>query len=205
MYLIRELAHFLVTHIIYMSTSSEVTLILQEAREGSEKAYQKLFPIVYEQLKDIAGMRINRERNHTYSKTDLVHEAYFQLIDINNVEWKDRAHFYAIASRCMRRILIDYARKKRADKRGGKEEAVTFVDELMEVDQQVDDLINLDDALKKLEELNPRLSEIVECRYFGEMTIEDTAAALDISVSTVKRDWAKARGWLYKELKDRFG
>lgn len=188
-----------------MSTSSEVTLILQETREGSEKAYKKLFPIVYEQLKDIAGMRINRERNHTYSKTDLVHEAYFQLIDINNVEWKDRAHFYAIASRCMRRILIDYARKKKAKKRGGEEEAVTFVDELMEVDQQVDDLLNLDDALRKLEELNPRLSDIVECRYFGEMTIEDTAAALDISVSTVKRDWAKARGWLYKELKDRFG
>lgn len=188
-----------------MSTTSDVTLILQEARGGSEKAYNKLFPLVYERLRDIAYHRIKRESEHTFSKTDLVHEAYFQLINIDNVDWKDRTHFYAIASRCMRQILIDYARKKKAQKRGGDQQPSTYIDEIMEVEQQAEDLINLDDALKKLEELNPRLAEVVECRYFGEMTIEDTASALNISESTVNRDWAKAKGWLYKELKGRFG
>lgn len=188
-----------------MSGVSEVTLILQEARSGSERAYDKLFPIVYDRLKDIAGMRINREQNHTYSKTDLVHEAYFQLIDIDDVNWKDRAHFYAIASRCMRRILINYARKKKAEKRGGDQSPVTYIDELMKVDQQAENLINLDEALDELEKLNERLARVVELRYFGDMTLEETAEALDISVSTVKRDWEKARGWLYKELKGRFG
>ena len=188
-----------------MPNTSEVTLILQEAKEGSEKAYNELFPLVYDQLKNIANMRIKRERDHTYSTTDLVHEAYFELVDIENVDWQDRAHFYAIASRCMRRILINYARKKQADKRGGNKEPVTYIDEIMEVERQAEDLINLDDALNQLEELNPRLAEVVECRYFGEMSIEDTAEALDISVSTVKRDWTKARGFLYKELKGRFG
>ncbi|MDX1640461.1 MAG: sigma-70 family RNA polymerase sigma factor [Balneolaceae bacterium] len=188
-----------------MSTSSDVTLILQEARSGSEKAYKKLFPLVYDRLKDIAYQRIKRESEHTFSKTDLVHEAYFQLVNINNVDWKDRTHFYAIASRCMRQILIDYARKKKAEKRGGDQQPSTYIDEIMVIEQQAEDLINLDEALKQLEELNPRLAEVVECRYFGEMTIEDTAAALDVSESTVNRDWAKAKGWLYKELKGRFG
>lgn len=188
-----------------MSSTSEVTLILQEAREGSEKAYKKLFPLVYDRLKDIANMRVMREQDHTYSKTDLVHEAYFDLIDIDNVDWQDRVHFYSIASRCMRRILIDHARKKKAEKRGGSQKPVTYIDEIMEVERQAEDLINLDDSLNKLEELNPRLAKIIECRYFGEMTVEDTAEALEISESTVKRDWKKARGFLYRELKGRFG
>ncbi|MDX1640459.1 MAG: ECF-type sigma factor [Balneolaceae bacterium] len=188
-----------------MSQTSDVTLILQKARGGSEKAYKKLFPLVYERLKEIAYHRIKHENDHTYSKTDLVHEAYFQLINIENVDWKDRTHFYAIASRCMRQILIDYARKKKAEKRGGDKKPSTYIDEIMKIEKQAEDLINLDDALNDLEELNPRLAEVVECRYFGEMTIEDTAAALDVSVSTVNRDWVKAKGWLYKELKGRFG
>lgn len=188
-----------------MSGTSKVTLILQESSGGSEKAYKELFPLVYDQLRDIANMRIQREHNHTFSKTDLVHEAYFQLIDIEGIDWKDRAHFYAIASRCMRRVLIDHARKKKAEKRGGHQEPVTYIDEVMKVEREAEDLINLDDALNELAKLNPRLTKVVECRYFGEMTIEDTAEALGISVSTVKRDWNKARGWLYKELKGRFG
>lgn len=187
-----------------MATKSEVTLLLQEARGGSENAYNKLFPLVYDRLKDIANGYIHRERNHTYSRTDLVHEAYFRLVDIDGVDWKDRAHFYAISARCMRRILIEYARKKKAEKRGGKNEPITYIDEIMKVERQAEDLINLDDALRELENLNPRLGEVVECRYFGEMTIEDTAIALNVSVSTIKRDWAKARGWLYRRLKSRF-
>lgn len=188
-----------------MSNTSEITLILQEARSGSEKVYNRLFPLVYDQLRNIAHMRISREHNHTFSKTDLVHEAYFKLVDIDNVDWQDRAHFYAIASRCMRRILISHARKKKAEKRGGNKEPVTYIDEIMEAERQAEDLINLDEALNNLEELNPRLVKVVECRYFGDMTIEDTAEALEISVSTVKRDWTKAKGWLYKELKEKFG
>jgi len=188
-----------------MSTASEATLILKEARDGSEEAYNKLFPLVYDQLRDIANMRIKRELNHTFSKTGLVHEAYFRLIDIDNIDWHGKAHFYAIASCCMRRILISHARKKNAEKRGGKKDPVTYIDEIMEVERQAQDLINLDEALKNLEELNPRLVQVVECRYFGEMSIEDTAKALEISMSTVKRDWTKAKGWLYRELKSRFG
>jgi RNA polymerase sigma factor (TIGR02999 family) len=185
---------------------SEITSILQEAKEGSKKAYDSLLPVIYDQLKGIARLRMQREQpGHTYCRTDLVHEAYFQLINVENVDWQDRTHFYAIASRCMRRILIDHARKKKAEKRGGENKPVTYIDEFMEIREQADGLINLDEAMDKLAELNDRLAQVVECRYFGEMSVEDTATALNISVSTVKRDWAKARGWLYKELKGRFG
>src|SRR5699024_7980645 len=127
--------------------------------------------------------------------------AYFKLIDVDNVSWQDRTHFYAIASKCMRQILIDHARKKKAQKRGGNEEPNTYWDELIRDEKQADELINLDQALNKLGQFNDRLMRVVECRYFGEMTIEDTATGLDISESTVKRDWTKARGWLYQELK----
>ncbi|HLR77216.1 MAG TPA: ECF-type sigma factor [Balneolaceae bacterium] len=180
----------------------EVTHILKKANSGSKKAYDKLLPLIYDKLLDIAQMRMEKEYGeHTYCRTELVHEAYFQLINIENVNWQDRSHFYAVASKCMRQILIDYARKKKAEKRGGDERYVTYVEEVMKIDQQAEDLIDLDNALKKLAAISERMAEVVECRYFGEMTIDDTAAALDISPSTVKREWAKARGWLYKELK----
>ncbi|MFN1833789.1 ECF-type sigma factor [Balneola sp. MJW-20] len=188
-----------------MTQHENITLILERARNGSNEDYNKLFSMVYDQLKEIAMMRINLEHNEiTYSRTDLVHEAYIRLFDANEIKWQDTAHFNAVASRCMRRILIDHARKKKADKRGGNKTAITYIDELMRVHEQADKLISLDDTLKELGKLNQRLVDIVECRYFGEMSIEDTAEALNISVSTVKRDWAKARGWLYKELNDRF-
>lgn len=181
---------------------SEVTYILKEAKGGSKKACDELLPLIYDKLLDIAHMRMSMESdNHTYCRTELVHEAYFQLINIDNVTWKDRTHFYAIASKCMRQILIDYARKKKAEKRGGDNNCITYVEEVMKIEKQADDLIELDDALKKLSLFNESMAEVVECRYFGEMSIDDTATALDISPSTVKREWAKARGWLYNELK----
>ena len=185
--------------------AENMTLVLKKARSGSDEAYNILFSTVYDQLRNIANMRISQERKEiTYSKTDLVHETYLRLFDSGQINWQDQAHFNAVASRCMRRILIDHARKKKADKRGGNKEPVTYIDEIMKVHEQAEKLINLDGVLKKLGELNDRLVRIVECRYFGEMSIEETAEALDISVSTVKRDWAKARGWLYKELKGDF-
>ncbi len=181
---------------------AEVTHILKEANHGSKQACDVLLPLIYDRLLDIAQMRMQHEQNnHTLCRTELVHEAYFQLINIENVTWQDRTHFYAIASRCMRQILIDYARKKTAAKRGGDNQPVTYIDNIIKANQQAEDLINLDKALNKLAKFDERLANVVECRYFGEMSIEDTATALDISVSTVKRDWAKARGWLYKELK----
>lgn len=188
-----------------MRDRSEITQILQRVKFGSSEAYNKLFPLVYDHLKAIAFMHLNNEKpGHTLSQTDLVHEVYLKLIDQSDINWKDRAHFYAIASRCMRQILIDYARKRKSQKRGGPLEPMTYLDGMMKVEQQVDDLLNLDKALRRLSRLNKRLAEVVEYRYFGEMSIEDTAEVMGISTSTVIRDWAKARGWLYKELKGRF-
>lgn len=188
-----------------MRDRSEITQILRHVKFGSLEAYNQLFPLVYDHLRAMANMHIKNEKDgHTLSQTGLVHEVYLKLIDRSNIDWKDRAHFYAIASRCMRQILIDYARKKKSKKRGGANEPVTYLDGIMRVEQQVDDLINLDDALQRLGKLNKRLAEVVEYRYFGEMSIEDTAEVMGVSTSTVTRDWAKARGWLYKELKGHF-
>lgn len=189
-----------------MSASSDVTHLLIKLRKGEEGVYDKLYPIIYEELRRIAYLQMHKQRNdHTLSKTELVHEAYLKMIDQSQIAFNDRSHFLAIASRCMRQILIDYARKKNAQKRGGKKRDLTFIDEIFEAeDKKGQELIDIDAALNRLSELNERLSKIVEMRFFGEMTIKDTAKALDISESTVKRDWMKARGWLYKELKGRF-
>lgn len=188
--------------VMTVNKQADITCILQNVKKGSKQAYDNLFPLVYNQLRDIANMRMQQEhQGHTYCRTELVHEAYFKLVNVEQVNWQDRSHFYAIASRCMRQILIDHARKKRAQKRGGTKQPVTYIDHLMYIDQQAERLINLDKALTKLEKHSERMAQIVECRYFGEMSLEDTALALNISPSTVKRDWAKARGWLYHEIK----
>ena len=150
----------------------------------------------------MANQHLSKEyHNHTYSRTELVHEAYLKLCNYNEMDWKDRSHFYAIASKCMRQILIDYARKKLADKRGGDNQKITLIDNMVKQQKEASDLLDLDAALNKLQQLDERLAKLVECRYFGEMTIDDTAEALGISASTVRRDWEKARGWLHKELK----
>lgn len=185
-----------------MQDRSEITQILLRVKSGPSDAYNQLFPIVYDHLRELAYMHIKGEYGvHTLSQTELVHEVYLKLIDQSDINWKDRAHFYAIASRCMRQILIDYARKKKAQKRGGTKEPITYLDGIMKIERQADDLINLDDALQRLATLNKRLAEVVEYRYFGEMSIEDTSEVMGVSKSTVIRDWTKARGWLYKELK----
>ncbi|SMO97066.1 sigma-70 family RNA polymerase sigma factor [Gracilimonas mengyeensis] len=189
-----------------MSSSKEVTVLLNRLKEGEEKAYDELYPIIYDKLKHIAHRHMNRQYSeHTLSRTELVHETYLKMIEQENIEVNDRQHFLAIASKCMRQILIDYARKKNAEKRGGKNNDCTYVEGIYTAyEQQAQELIDIDEALNRLAELNERLSSVVEMRFFGEMSIEQTAEALDISKSTVKRDWMKARGWLYKELKGRF-
>lgn len=181
--------------------AEEITNLLIAFSNGSKKAYDQLFPIVYNRLRNMASLQLRQEdQNHTYSKTDLVHEAYFKLISQKNVGWKGRAHFYAIAARSMRQILIDHARKKLAEKRGGSHEHLTYIDEIMKIENQAVELTNLDDALNNLARLDNRMAEIVELRYFGEMGFEDIAEVMNVSARTVKRDWAQARGWLYKEI-----
>lgn len=189
-----------------MSTNKEVADLLQRLKKGEDEAYDKLYPIIYDKLKNIANMHMNRQyENHTLSRTELVHETYLKMIDQDKIDVNDRNHFLAIASKCMRQILIDYARKKNADKRGGDKKDHTYVEGIYATyDEKAQELIDIDDALNKLSKLNERLSTVVEMRFFGEMSLEQTAEALDISVSTVKRDWLKARGWLYKELKGKF-
>ncbi|MTI88367.1 MAG: sigma-70 family RNA polymerase sigma factor [Balneolaceae bacterium] len=182
-------------------TELSVTSLLKKAGRGEQEAYQKVLPKIYDQLRSLAYNNLaNEYHEHTYSKTELVHEAYLKICKYDRIEWQDRTHFYAIASKCMRQILIDYARKKMADKRGGKQQDLTYIDNMVRQEKEASNLLDLDAALQKLESFDPRLAEVVEYRYFGEMSIEDTAEVMDISVSTVKRDWAKARGWLYKKL-----
>ena len=186
--------------------AEEITQLLTAFRKGSKNAYDQLFPVVYDRLRSIANLQLRQEdQGHTYSKTDLVHEAYFKLINQNKVKWQDRAHFYAVAARSMRQILIDHARKKLAEKRGGSEKNLTYIDEIMRVEHQAGELIDLDEALNKLSALDSRMAKVVEFRYFGEMTFDDIAEVMDLSSRTVKRDWAQARGWLYKELKSSTG
>ena len=182
----------------------DVTRLLIQLKQGEDGVYDRLYPLIYDELRRIAYMHMNRQRkDHILSRTELVHEAYLKMIDQTRIDFTDRHHFLAIASRCMRQILIDYARKRNAQKRGGRNKDLTFIDELFESqDKKAQELIDIDEALNRLARLNERLCRVVEMRFFGEMTIEETARALEVSESTVKRDWMKARGWLYKELKN---
>jgi RNA polymerase sigma factor (TIGR02999 family) len=184
-----------------MATSGSVTELLLECR-SDDRAADRLFPLVYDELRRIAHLHLRRERTgHTLGTTALVHEAYLKLVDITRVEWRDRVHFLSMAARAMRRILVDYARQHRAERRGG---GVTplGLDEApdLSVETQADELIALDDALARLGELSPRLVQVVEHRFFAGMTEEETAAALAVDVRTVRRDWVKARGWLRQSL-----
>jgi len=189
-----------------MEKKSDVTRLLKRLREGEKGIYDKIYPVVYDELRQLAYTHMHRQLgNHTLSRTELVHETYLKMIDQTVLNVADRCHFLAIASRCMRQILIDYARKKNAKKRGGKQKDLTYIDELFrERNQKAQELININYALERLEKLNKRMGKIIEMRFFGEMTIKETAKELDISESTVKRDWLKARGWLFQELKGRF-
>lgn len=188
------------------NSKADTTELLLRLSEGKEGIYDQLYPLIYEELRRLAYAQMSRQApDHTLSKTELVHEAYLKMINQSQVNYTNKSHFLAVASRCMRQILIDYARKKQAKKRGGKKKDLTYIDELYNnQSKKTQELIDIDAALDDLAELNERLSKVVEMRFFGEMTIQETAEALDISKSTVKRDWMKARGWLYKELKGRF-
>lgn len=181
----------------------EVTQLLHQWQAGDAHALDRLVPLVYEELRAQAQRHVRRERDgHTLTPTALVHEAFLNLAGESPVPWEDRVHFFAVASRVMRRVLIWYARRRNAAKRGGGIAPVTFDDDLAISDARAEDLLSLDEALARLEALDPRLCRVVECRYFGGLTVPETAAALDISPATVKRDWQTARAWLRRELSD---
>ena len=180
----------------------EVTQLLVAYGNGDRQALDRLLPLVYSELRQIAGHRLRRERrDHTLNATALVHEAYIKLMDADNISWQNRAHFFAIASRVMRQILISYARKHNAEKRGGGTPDTVLEGKEISLGQRADELIALDDALTRLASFDERMAKVVEYRFFGGLTIEETASVLDVSTMTVKRDWNKAKAWLYRELR----
>jgi RNA polymerase sigma factor (TIGR02999 family) len=186
---------------------SRITNILLEwGTPGEGRPVDRLLPLVYDELRRVAHRQLGRERpGHTLSTTALVHEAYLRLVDQTRARWVDRAHFFAVAAGVMRRILVDYARRFRAAKRGGDAQHVDLDLAQVSLDERSEVLINLDEALGRLAELNPRLSQVVECRFFGGMTEEETAEALGVTDRTVRRDWIKAKAWLSRELQDSGG
>ncbi|UUO06343.1 sigma-70 family RNA polymerase sigma factor [Blastopirellula sp. J2-11] len=184
--------------------SDDTILLLAALSRGETGAAEKLLPLVYSELKGIAGRQMQRERaDHTLQPTALVHEAYLKLIDQSRVQWQGRTHFCAIAANIMRRILVDHARGRNAAKRGAGAQKIAIDENLTpdEPSREVD-LVALDDALERLAQLNPRHARIVELRYFGGLTVEETAATLDISASTVKNDWRAAKAWLLTQLEE---
>lgn len=184
-----------------MSIQQEITQLLLSWDTDDQNAIDQIFPIVYDELRRMAHNRLLNERpGHTLSTTDLVNETYLKLVDQTQIDWNSRTHFFAIASTAMRRILVDYARNYNAKKRGGKKKPITFNENEIEVKAQAADLIDLNDALDRLAVYKERLPKVVECRFFGGLTEKETARALNISPSTVRRDWAEARAWLHKEL-----
>jgi RNA polymerase sigma factor (TIGR02999 family) len=179
----------------------EVTQLLQAWGEGDRAALDRLMPMVYQELRRIAKRNMARERpGHTLQTTALVNEVYLRLVDEQKVTWQDRAHFFAICARTMRRILVDFARSRRYQKRGGGEAPISLEESLVISGRPGADLVALDDALSSLAALDPRKSQVIELRFFGGLSVEETAEALKISPETVMRDWKMAKAWLYREL-----
>jgi RNA polymerase sigma factor (TIGR02999 family) len=175
--------------------------LVKELGGGGRDAVDRLFPVLYQELKAIARRHRHRERpHHTLNTTDLVHEAYVKLLGLDHLTWQNRAHFLAVAAQAIRRILIDYAVASKAQKRGGQRQRVSLDETMLRMERPLDQLITIGDELTRLEELNPRLARVVECRFFSGMSIEETACALNASPATVKRDWVIARAWLHREL-----
>lgn len=178
--------------------ANEVTMLLREWAGGNRDAFDKLLPIIYNELRRLASNFLNRERSDSLQTTELVHEAFMKLTDQRSVDWQNRSHFFAIASQAMRRILIDAARERKAIKREGEK---ISLDDSPSIPVEIDEnLLALDLALKELETFDEQQSRIVELRYFGGLTIEETAEVLMISPATVKREWAIARTWLYQKI-----
>jgi RNA polymerase sigma factor (TIGR02999 family) len=186
------------------TATKPVTALLQRWRQGDSTALEKLLPLVYKELRRIAERQLRKERpNHSLQATALVHEVYLKLVDQNRIEWQNRAQFYAVASQLIRRILVDHVRDQRTAKRGGGTLTLALDEAISEPARRDVDLIKLDDALLSLSSKDEQQSRVVEMRFFGGLSIEETAEALGVSPSTVKRDWAAAKAWLYRDMSKR--
>ncbi|MGQ0702539.1 MAG: sigma-70 family RNA polymerase sigma factor [Gemmatimonadales bacterium] len=189
-------------------SSQDPTTLLTQWRDGNRAALDELFPLVYDDLRRRAHRYLGGEREgHTLTTTALVHETYLKLLDVSRVRWQDRAHFLALAATAMRRVLVDYARRHRAAKRGGGTPAAPLSEHEADLPEALDfpseraeQMLVLDQALSRLAHQDERLGRVVEMRFFGGMTVEETAQALDLAPSTVRLDWQKAKAWLYREL-----
>ena len=181
--------------------AGEVTELLAQLGSRGPAAIDRLMSILYDELRRIARRQMRGERSdHTLETTALVHEAYVKLVGLDRVSWQNRAHFLAVASRAMRRVLVDHAVTRRAQKRGGVRHKVSLDGVDPGQAQPVETLVAIDTALHRLEQIDARLSQVVECRYFGGMSVEEAAEALQVSPATIKRDWSVARAWLNREL-----
>ena len=180
----------------------QITQLLHDLSGGNRTVVDKLMPMVYEELRGLAMHKLRGERpDHTLNATALAHEAYLKLVDQKLVTWQNRAHFFALAAQAMRRILVNYANQRRAEKRGGGQPMVTFDEQAIKRETRAEDLLALDEALERLAKLNERQSKIVEYRFFGGLSQPEIAEVLGISEITVRRDWRFARAWLSREIK----
>jgi RNA polymerase sigma factor (TIGR02999 family) len=184
-----------------MIAGGDITGLLQAWREGDPEAAKRLFPIVYERLRAMARGQLSRPGPPaTLSATELVHEAYLKLVDRSRLDLRDRGHFFAVAAKAMRQLLLDHARRRSALKRGAGQAATPFDEMELVIDGEARDVIAVDEALARLEQLDSRMGQVVELRFFGGLEVEEVAEALEVSVRTVKRDWQKARAFLHREL-----
>jgi RNA polymerase sigma-70 factor (ECF subfamily) len=181
----------------------DVTVVLEQMRKGDKGAADKLLPLVYDEFRALARHYLAQERaNHTLQPTALVHEAYMKLVDQTRVDWQGRSHFFAVAAQAMRRILVDHARSRQRDKRGGGRARVVLDEAVALSPQKDEDVLALDEALERLAMLDPRQAKVVELRFFGGLSVDEVAEALSVSKRTVEGDWTFARAWLSRELRN---
>jgi RNA polymerase sigma factor (TIGR02999 family) len=187
-----------------MKDRTSVTTLLHDAGRGERKAFDRLFPMVYDSLRRLASSALRGERaGHTLSATALANEAYMRLVALRRVAWQDRAHFFAMAARAMRRVLVNHAVARRAQKRGAGAAQVDIDSVAIVTDDRRDEVLVVHEALERLQKIAPDAARVVECRVFMGLTIEETASAMDLSTATVKRHWTAARAWLTRELLSR--
>jgi RNA polymerase sigma-70 factor, ECF subfamily len=183
------------------SSPHEVTRLLIQLTDGDGAALEELLPLVYNELRRLAGNYLRRERvSHTLQPTALVHEAYLRLVDQTQVQWQNRAHFFGVAAQMMRRILVDHARQHHAEKRGGEFQKLSLDENIDVLGDRAGELVALDEALERLNAIDPQKRRVVELRFFGGLSVDETAEVLNVSAPTVKRQWRMAKAWLYGEI-----
>jgi RNA polymerase sigma factor (TIGR02999 family) len=185
-----------------VTETSDITGLLVAYSRGQRAALEQLMPLVYAELRRIAHRHLTREQTgHTLNTTGLVHEAFLKLVDLDKVDWRDRAHFFGTASQAMRHVLVDYARTRKAAKRGSGDASLPLSEAVYLTIGQADRLLELDEAMTRLATVNERRAKVVECRFFGGLSLQETAETLGISLATVKREWVLARAWLNRAMR----